>query len=92
MASRPSSEINTLSVYASFLQEIKQKFTAYPSFKELWVLDIANEFVKEYEKDEFVKVYAAGDEEIRTMAIVAARNFISKLINNNIEIFIEEKK
>jgi len=92
MVSKPLTEVgfSTISIYASLLKEVRETFEKYPSFRELWVLDMANAFVKQYEKDEFVKVYSSNDDEIREMAFRASNSFMDKIMNTNLDPFIED--
>jgi 6-phosphogluconate dehydrogenase len=80
---------STISIYASLLKDVREVFEQYPSFRELWALDIANEFIKQYQEDEFVKVYANNDDEIREMAFKAANNFLDKITKANLDPFIK---
>ncbi len=81
---------STISIYASLVKEVRETFEQYPSFRELWVLDMANAFVKQYEKDEFVKIYSSSDDEVREMAYRAANSFMDKLMNTNLDPFIKD--
>lgn len=59
---------------------LKQTLEEYPAFKKMWIKDIKNEFMKEYKKDEFAKLYKTELPIIEDIAERAAHNFFEQLL------------
>ena len=66
--------------YSEMLNVVQKTLKEYPSMREMWLSDISNEFIHEYNSCEFVKLYPNDDDQIVEIARQAAENFLSKLL------------
>jgi len=71
---------NMLAEYSKTLNSVQKTLKEYPSIREMWLADISNEFIYEYNSCEFVKLYPNDDDQIIQIARQAAENFLSNLL------------
>lgn len=70
-----------IKTYFETVDYLRKTLKEYPQFKQMWIKDIKNEFMKEYKKDEFAILYKTEIEIVQKIAERAAHNFFDQLLN-----------
>lgn len=71
-----------IKTYFETVDYLKKTLKEYPQFRQMWIKDIKNEFIKEYKKDEIAKLYSTELEIVEKIAEKAANNFFNELFKN----------